>query len=302
MKIKINCFLTKSCISLLLLSSSFLSISAETEDVNYNWQRPAIEQSFATTREPSHGLQNHTVYRPANMSLFNEHSVPVIVWANGACRDSNYGFVFISTLVATHGFIVVANGAFDAPAITGGSVMPENLLNALDWLESDEAAMQFSNRADLSKIAIAGQSCGGLEALIAGADSRAKTVLAFNTGFFEGCELGVCRNELENLHTPVLWVNGGSSDIAYENSIANYNLTNTPAYYAENKYAGHSGLLYGIREGNGDTLMLTQAERIYVNWLDFMLNENIEAKDYFFGDDCDLCINPDCVVRQKNWD
>ena len=52
---------------------------------------------------------------------------------------------------------------------------------------------------------------------------------------------------------PVLWVNGGSSDIAYENSIANYNLTNTPAYYAENKYAGHSGLLYGIREGNGDT-------------------------------------------------
>ncbi len=302
MKIKINSFLTKSSISLLLIFTSLPSIGAESDNANYNWQKPAIEQSFPTTREPSYGLQDHTVYRPADLNRFNENSLPVVVWANGACRDSNYGFVFISTLVATHGFIVVANGAFDAPAITGGSVQPQNLLNALDWLESDEAAIQFNNRADLSKIAVAGQSCGGLEALIAGADSRTKTVLAFNTGFFEACELGVCRSELENLHTPVLWVNGGNTDIAYENSIANFNLTDTPAYYAENKYAGHSGLLYGIREGVGDTLMLTQAEKIYVNWLDFMLNENHEAEAYFFGEDCDLCTNPDWVVMHKAWE
>lgn len=302
MKIKIRTFLTTWTISLLLLSTTFLTFGAETEHSNYDWQKPALEQSFATIREPSQGLAAHTVYRPANLSQFSENSIPVIVWANGACRDSNYGFVFISTLVATHGFIVVANGAFDAPAITGSNVNPENLINALDWMETEEANNQFDGRADLSKIAVAGQSCGGLEALIAGADDRAKTVLAFNTGFFEDCQLGVCRSELENLHTPVLWVNGGTTDIAYQNSIDNYNLTNTPAYYAENKYAGHSGLLYGIREGNGDTLMLTQAERIYVNWLDFMLNDNQEAKGYFFGGDCDLCQNPDWITRQKNWE
>jgi predicted alpha/beta-hydrolase family hydrolase len=279
----------------------FQIATAQVEEV-YDFSRRAIEQSYSTVREATQGLAAHTLYRPQHLDLFEPASIPVVVWANGACRDSNYGFLFISTMVSSHGFIVVANGAFDAPAITGGAVVPQNQIDAMDWLASEEGQEQLQGRADLEKIAVAGQSCGGLEALIAGADPRTKTILAFNTGFFEDCALDVCRDELENLHTPVLFVNGGPSDIAYENSIANYNLTQTPAYLAEHKYVGHSGLLYGIREGQGDTTVLTQAERTYVNWLDFMLNGNQQAWAYFFGANCDLCNHDDWNITSKNWD
>jgi predicted alpha/beta-hydrolase family hydrolase len=276
-------------------------ITYANAEMAYDFSRPAIEQSYSTVREATEGLPAHTLYRPQHLELFDQGSVPVVVWANGACRDSNYGFLFISTMVASHGFIIIANGAFDAPAITGGSVNPQNQIDAMNWLESEAGIAQLQGRADLTKIAVAGQSCGGLEALIAGADPRTKTVLAFNTGFFEDCTLGYCRDELANLHTPVLFVNGGPSDIAYENSIANYNLTQTPAYLAEHKYVGHSGFLYGIREGEGDTTVLTQAERTYVNWLDFMLNGNQEARGYFFGANCDLCGHDDWNIMSKGW-
>ena len=288
--------------SIFLCAGTVFQFSAAQAEEAYDFSRQALEQSYSTVREATQGLAAHTLYRPQHLELFEPDSIPVVVWANGACRDSNYGFLFISTMVSSHGFIVIANGAFDAPAITGGTVVPQNQIDAMDWLASDEGQEQLQGRADLTKIAVAGQSCGGLEALIAGADPRTKTVLAFNTGFFYDCALGVCRDELENLHTPVLYVNGGPSDIAYENSIANYNLTQTPAYLAEHKFVGHSGFLYGIREGQGDTTVLTQAERTYVNWLDFMLNGNQQARAYFFGENCDLCKHDDWNIMSKNWD
>jgi len=287
--------------ALVLCAGTVFHLSAVQAEEAYDFLRQAIEQSYSTVREATQGLAAHTLYRPQQLELFEADSIPVVVWANGACRESNYGFLFISTMVSSHGFIVIANGAFDAPAITGGPVVPKNQIDAMDWLASDEGQEQLQGRADLTKIALAGQSCGGLEALIAGVDPRTKTILAFNTGFFEDCTLGYCRDELENLHTPVLYVSGGPSDAAYENTIANYNLTQTPAYFAEHKYAGHSGLLYGIREGQGDTTLLTQAERTYVNWLDFILNGNQASRAYFFGENCDLCTHDDWNIMSKNW-
>jgi len=288
-------FLIASGLCFLALLTSTVSVWAGQQAVvKLDSSEPAITQSFATIREPAEGLPDHTIYRPADLTRFAPNSVPVIVWANGACRPSNYGFAFISTMVASHGFIVIANGAYDAPAISGGSVDPTKQIDAMDWVESQVSKNQLLNRADTSKIAVAGQSCGGNEALLAGADPRTKTVLAWNTGFFAdgASSLSGTRADLKYLHSPVIFINGGVNDVAYNNSNANYEIVagdstqypmeGLPVYYAEHTHAGHSGLLYGIYDGSGDTTLLTEAERLYVNWLDFVLNGNEQAEAYFF--------------------
>jgi dipeptidyl aminopeptidase/acylaminoacyl peptidase len=63
--------------------------------------------------------------------------------------------------IASHGFLVVANGA-RTPGI-GTQTTYRDLLKSLDWLNTPAA--QKYGKLDLSKIAVAGQSCGGLEAV-----------------------------------------------------------------------------------------------------------------------------------------
>lgn len=261
---------------------------------------------YSVVREPAAGLPDHTVFRPEKLNEFPRKSLPVVFWANGACSPSNFGYTFLSTILAAHGFVVVANGVYNAePA--NGTATPSLLTDAMNWASGNYAVQddaggnartQFRDRLDLNKIAVAGQSCGGLEALVAGADPRVKTVMAFNTGFFStptpanGYPNGIGREQLQNLHVPVLIVNGGTTDVAYQNSIDNYNILvaqGTAAYLASNANAGHSGLWFGIVNGVGNTFILTEAERLAVNWLDYLLNGTATAGQYFFGPNCQVC-------------
>ena len=261
-----------------------------------------LSNFYPVTREAAQNLPAHTVFRPADLTPFGSRSLPVVFWANGGCNASNFGFTYILTVMAARGFVVVANGAFDA-ALAGGNVTPSKLTDAINWIESANNPLngQFLGRLDTSKMAVAGQSCGGLEALVAGADPRIDTVLAFNTGFFPTPTNGFGREQLANIRNkPVLVVNGGPNDVAYQNSIDNYNLLvaqGTPSYLASNPYAWHSGLLFGVRNGVGETQMLAQAERLTINWLDYWLNGNRTAGRHLFGPTCGLCAQGDWIIQ-----
>ena len=61
----------------------------------YDTDSPALAQYFDTVREKALGLEDHTVYRPKDLYKFAPNSIPVVVWANGGCRNSNYSFTFI---------------------------------------------------------------------------------------------------------------------------------------------------------------------------------------------------------------
>ncbi len=272
----------------------------------YDTDSPALAQYFDTVREKALGLEDHTVYRPKDLYKFAPNSIPVVVWANGGCRNSNYSFTFISTAAASHGFIVIANGDPDSPTVYEDSThSPQKQWDAMDWLESEEGQSQLLGRADLSKIAVAGQSCGGVETLVAAADSRVATVMAVNTGIFpvsdDGtCRLGFCPEELYNIHTPTLIVDGGEDDVAYPQARMNFEViaeeVGIPVYLAEATHAGHTGLWMGSYDGNAESQMMTQGEWIYVNWLDFILNGNATAKAYFFdtndGEEIEPWANP----------
>jgi len=107
-------------------------------------------------------LPDHTIYvpktpPPANIKL------PVIVWGNGACMAVGTMFYNLLNEIASHGFMIIANGK---PMGGGDSGMTtyKDLLKSIDWVTTNPAAKKYGN-IDTSRIVAAGQSCGGLEAV-----------------------------------------------------------------------------------------------------------------------------------------
>ena len=147
-------------------------------------------------------------------------------------------------------------------------------------------------RLDLSRVATAGHSCGGLEALVAGADSRVKAVVSLDSGLFADGSFGYQRSELGKLHSPALFMDGGPSDIAYTNSQENYNLSPVPSVSASHSQAGHTGFITGSQMSEGVTVV--------VQFLDFTLNGTASARTFILGPG-GLASRPNWTVRSKNF-
>jgi hypothetical protein len=62
---------------------------------------------FAVVVEHDPGLATHTIYRPRELSL-DEH--PVLVWGEGGCAKNGLMFPEYLSEIASHGFVVIADG------------------------------------------------------------------------------------------------------------------------------------------------------------------------------------------------
>ncbi|SFW78874.1 hypothetical protein [Amycolatopsis australiensis] len=262
---------------------------------------PVVREAAARTGDYA---AEYTVYRPADLDQLRDR-LPVVVFGNGACRHvSNDELLTLETLLAAHGFAVVAVGGFAEPALTeNGSPEPSVITDAITWAERENGrrGSALRDRLDTRRIGVAGHSCGGIEALVAGADPRVKSVLSLDSGFFADGTLGYGRENLRNLHTPAMFVDGGPNDVAYPNSGANYDLVTVPAVRATNPAAGHTGFVYGQRDGNPDPSVREEAVRVLVNWFDFTLNGSRSARGYLLGAECGLCTTPGWTVTSKNF-
>jgi hypothetical protein len=71
--------------------------------------------------------------------------------------------------IASHGFFIIANGPATGNQL-GGQTTYRELIKSMDWLEKSPQAKKW--KLDTTKLAVAGQSCGGLEAVCAPAVLR----------------------------------------------------------------------------------------------------------------------------------
>lgn len=264
---------------------------------------PAVAYSAAA-------LPTHTIYRPAALT----GRYPVVLWGNGSCVNSNFGYREFLAEVASQGFIVVAIGPWrDTPAPR--QQRPDDpaewppfetswtqLFDGLDWLtaESTRAGSEFEGHVASSKVAVMGHSCGGLQAIRASTDPRVSTVLVLNSGMMPTDDdqymlrHDVKRAILQDMHAPIAYFIGGESDIAHANAEIDWQelqALQLPAINA-NLDVGH-GATYN--QANGGPFAAGP-----VAWLKWQLLDDAAARAMFVGEDCGFCQGSEWVLRRHS--
>ncbi len=183
--------------------------------------------------ETSSTLANHTIFRPQTLP---SERLPILVWGNGACSANGLSQGNFLREIASHGFLAIANGAPNG----SGSTNAQMLTQSIDWAvaENSRSGSKYYNRLDTTKIAVAGFSCGGLEAYAVSNDPRVTTTGIFSSGLLNDAD----DYQLRRLTKPIAYFVGGPSDIAYPNAMDDWGKlpSGLPAFMG-NLNVGHGG-------------------------------------------------------------
>jgi predicted alpha/beta-hydrolase family hydrolase len=249
-------------------------------------------------------LATHTVFRPRDLSALGDTvKLPIVAWGNGACANSPWEHVNFLSEVASHGFLVIAIGPMPAEGQRGGARGPTKspmLIDAINWAsaQNSEKSSQYYQKLDTNKIAIAGMSCGGLQALEVAFDTRISTVMICNSGILGDPGKGMpgmpnlTKDHLAQLHSPTIYILGGEKDIVYNNGMDDFKRINHLPIFAANLDVGHGGT-YGKPHGG-------QFAKVATAWLQWQLKGDKEAAKMFVGDPCELAKAQGWIVEKKN--
>lgn len=209
------------------------------------------------------------VYKPIDLkAAAAESKLPVLVFANGGCNDTSLPHERMLTEVASRGYIVIALGSmqFDIDDRPLKKSPNEQMTAAMDWIIAQNALKKsdYYGCVAIDKIAVAGQSCGGAQALANSTDPRVRTTVMVNSGMGDFEMSGASAGLLDQLHAPILYMEGGESDVAFANGVKDYaKINNVFAAFANHLTAGHVGD-FGDLYGGSFAKMLTA-------WLDWQL-------------------------------
>lgn len=271
---------------------------------------------YPALMEVDPALPDHVIYRPADLVAVGQGKLGVFIWGNGACAADGASARLHLSEIASHGYLAIAPGKWRngpnakeppapprAPAPDGSFHPPTtaaDLKEALDWAlaEDSREGSRYAGMIDENAVAVGGFSCGGVQALELAADPRLKTVVVQNSGIFNddavriaGMELR--KSALQALHTPVIYIQGGPTDIAYANGMDDFaRIDHVPAAMVNLLGKGHGGTYF---EPNGG-----KAARIVADWLEWQLRGDTEAARSFLGEDCGLCGDPEVEIERKN--
>lgn len=284
----------------LVLGFALHGMVVQAADPSGSGPEPAIAYS-------DESLPSHTIYRPEEL----QGPYPVVLWGNGSCVNSNFGYREFLAEIASHGFIVLAIGPYrdtPAPRLQRPSDPAEwppfetrytQMFDALEWIrtENSRPGSLFHTRVDVDNVAAMGHSCGGLQTVKASVDPRITTALVLNSGMMPDGDQYMVRHELERsilneMHAPIAYFIGGETDIAYENAEADWQALqqlNVVAINA-NMDVGH-GATYDQPNGGAFTSGP-------LAWLEWQLKGDRQAEAMFVGDACGFCSGNDWHLRR----
>ena len=276
---------------------------------------------FAAMKEEVASLPRHVVYRPKDLGALGTTKLGVVAWGNGGCSEDGASSRFHLLEIASHGYLVIASGRIlsgpgappreprppapqGQPAAQGQLPAPrtqvQDLTDAVDWAlaENTRAGSPYFGRIDPAQIAYSGWSCGGVQALQVAKDPRVKTLVIHNSGILNNgptnmTGVTVGKEVLQTLRTPVIYIEGGPKDIAYENGMDDFKrITHVPVAIA-NLPVGHGGT---FNEPDGGA-----AASVAVSWLNWQLRGDAQSAKRFVGDDCGLCKDAQWSLERKQF-
>lgn len=247
-------------------------------------------------------LTTHTIFRPKDLSAFGEkNKLPIVAWGNGACANSPWEHVNFLSEVASHGFLVIAIGPMPQEGQRGGGKSTsQQMIDAIDWAiaQNSNKTSPYYHKLDVSKIAVSGMSCGGLQTLEVAPDPRITTAVICNSGILPnpGSGMpgmpGLSKDHLLKLHAPALYLLGGEKDIAYNNGMDDYKRINHVPVFVANMDVGHGGT-YSHPHGG-------EFAKVATAWFQWQLKGDKEAAKLFTGNPCRLSSSPLWKVDKKN--
>jgi dienelactone hydrolase len=196
-----------------------------------------------------------------------------------------------------------AAGRGGPPTDTSGRATGPMLIQAIDWAvkENGRAGSPLRGKIDTESVAMMGMSCGGLMAIESAHDPRVDTLVIWNSGVFNVMDQNVrslsaaTKQTLATIHTNVAYFNGGTPDIAYENSNDDVSRINhVPVFYGVKTNAGHGAT---FRHANGGKFA-----EVGANWLMWRLKGDKKAGAMFEGPNCGLCTDLAWTVQKKKMD
>lgn len=182
-----------------------------------------------------------------------------------------------------------------APVIFANATYARQLLEALDWLTDQNAnpASEYYHKLDLEKVAAMGQSCGGSQVLAVAHDPRIKSCIILNSGIGDMTMQGATQANLENLHTPMFYLIGGPSDVAFHNAALDFQRIKQVPVVMMNTLDGHLGTYY---ERSGGSYAVAVRK-----WLDWQFKGSENNAPFFLDDAAMHREYPDWQVDRKNW-
>jgi hypothetical protein len=279
--------------------------------------------AFPALAEQDAGLTAHTVYRPSDLSKVREAKLPIIAWGNGACANNGFAHRNFLAEIASHGFLAIAIGPPTAPqaaakqaapaagkgaakqaSAAGPATKSSQLIDAINWAiaENGRKDSKYFGKLDTSKIAVMGMSCGGIQAYAVAEDPRIKLIGIWNSGILNMPPAAgapamedVRKEQLERLHSPIFYVTGDQSDIAYENGLDDFKrITKVPALHMYRDGVSHGGT---YSQPNGG-----EFAKLAVAMLKWQFKGDKEAARMFLGANCGFCQDPQWHVSNKGFE
>jgi hypothetical protein len=232
------------------------------------------------------GIKSGTIYRPADLGPGKNY--PIFVWGEGGCAQDGYSNKAAMGEITSWGYFIVADGSS-----AGGGGTAAAMIAYVTWAiaENRNPCSAYYQSLDTSKIAADGFSCGGLMAENASSDPRFTAIGFTSSGLQTPND-----NVYKKIHTPFKIMNGGSSDMAYQNGLNDYNSISAlgkPIIYFSKTSAGHGGDLSNAK-GDFNTVNLA--------WLNWQLKGDTGAtgKGLLIGDNCKFCKSSGWVFKSSN--
>lgn len=317
-----------------LAGVALVSVSAQAQDAAAPPADRAMEQAMEQARrlpdsagdgpwpaviETDPSLPGFIIYRPDRVDAMRPGTLGVFIWGNGACADDGTSSRQHLAEIASYGYLVIAPGkwrsgpnAKDPPAaalappdasgrLSRPPTSSADLTAALDWAlqENGREGSKYRARIDTKALGVGGFSCGGLQALEIAADPRWSTVVVQNSGIFNPGSISIAgmsqdKGLLDRLHTSVLYLLGGETDIAYPNGTDDFaRIDHVPAIMV-NIPTGHGGTYHQPMGG--------KAAGIVVDWLQWQLRNDRGADRSFVGANCRLCTDAEATIERRNLD